>query len=409
MANDDARGSETVSAAEIERRRTAEALARSEEKLRLIVDSARDYAIFSMDLERRVSTWNIGAERILGYSEQEILGQPGDVIFTDEDRAAGAPQHEAGTALKEGHAQDERWHQRKDRSRFWSSGMMMVMRSPQGENIGLLKILRDQTESKRIEEELKKSRIELERSLAEMEQARREAEAANRAKDRLLAAVSHELRTPLTPALMVAETLLRSPDLPPRVVEGLQVIRRNIELETSFIDDLLDVTRISHGKLELAREPIDIHESIRRAVEISQPDIGAKRQQLTVDLAARHSRALGDSKRLQQVFWNLLKNAAKFSPEGGTIRISSRNESAASIVIEVTDTGRGFDPRCAVEIFEAFRQEDTSISRKFGGLGLGLTIAKAVVEGHGGTIVASSDGHGKGARFTARLPLAPER
>jgi two-component system, chemotaxis family, CheB/CheR fusion protein len=388
-----------------ERQRAEESLRDSEERLRLIVENAREYAIFSTDLERRVTTWNSGAKRILGYSAEEIIGRSADIIFTEEDRAAGACEREAKTALKEERAADERWHVRKDGSRFWGIGAMMAMHAPNGQTVGFVKIFRDQTDAKRIEETLRLSRAELQKSLEEAERARQEAEKANRTKDHFLAALSHELRTPLTPVLMAAESLLLRKDLPPRVVEALEMICRNIQVENHFIDDLLDITRISHGKLELAREPVDIHEAVRHGIEISEPDFRAKEQRLTVQLAATSTQTRGDFARLQQVFWNLLKNASKFTPERGEIRVTSRNNGGDSIVVEVSDNGRGIDPNALEDIFEAFRQEDTSITRKFGGLGLGLAISKATVIGHGGSIVAASDGHGKGSTFKVTLPL----
>ncbi|HEX7862197.1 MAG TPA: ATP-binding protein [Verrucomicrobiae bacterium] len=387
-----------------ERVRAQEALSSSEEKLHLIVENALEFAIFSTDLDRRVTSWSTGAERILGFSEKEIIGQPADIIFTPEDRAAGAPTEESTTARTTGRAMDERWHQRKDGTRFWGSGAMMLMRDARGQPVGFVKIMRDRTEQKRTEEALHQSRLELERSLIETEAARREAEAANRAKDDFLATLSHELRTPLTPVMMAVETLLRRKDLNPRVVEGLNLILRNVELESRFIDELLDVTRISRGKLELLQEPLDVHDTIRRAIEVAQPDVYAKQQHLTVHLAASKTRTIGDARRLQQVFWNLLKNAAKFTPNGGRIHVASRNE-AECVIVEITDTGRGFDPAKSEEIFEAFKQEDTSVVREFGGLGLGLTIARATVHAHAGFITAQSHGRNQGSTFTVRLPL----
>ncbi|HEY0551546.1 MAG TPA: PAS domain-containing sensor histidine kinase, partial [Verrucomicrobiae bacterium] len=378
---------------------TQAALHASEEQFRLIVENAREYAIFAMDLERRITIWNTGAQGILGYSQEEVIGQSADIIFIPAERADGAPEREAARALAEGRASDERWHVRKDQSRFWASGVMTAMRGACGEAIGLVKIFRDQTELKQTAEALVRSRQELEAAFVEMRRAREEAEAANSTKDRFLAALSHELRTPLTPVLGVAETLLKRQDLPPRVVEGLQMICRNVERQTHFINDLLDLTRISRGKLELVCEEMNLHDAVQVAVEVSLPDIQGKQQQLSIELNARHSMAFADVARAQQVFWNLLKNASKFTPEHGSIRVVSRDEPGA-IVVEISDTGIGIDSNVMPKIFEAFQQGDTSITRRFGGLGLGLTIAKATVEAHGGSITATSAGTGQGATFS---------
>jgi two-component system CheB/CheR fusion protein len=241
--------------------------------------------------------------------------------------------------------------------------------------------------------------------LQDNERARAEAEAAGHAKDHFLAVLSHELRTPLTPAMMICDMLLEEDEkLSELARDGLETIRRNVKLEAHFIDDLLDVTRISRGKLELASEPLDLHEAVRGAVEITQPDIEANAQTLTVELSANECRVRGDFPRLQQVFWNLLKNAAKFTPERGAVGIVTRNE-PGHIVVEISDTGCGIDPNVLPNIFEAFRQGDESITRKFGGLGLGLAISKATIDAHEGTIVAASLGQGHGSTFTVRLPL----
>jgi two-component system CheB/CheR fusion protein len=403
-----------------ERKEADAALRSSEERLRLIVENAREYAIFSLDLERRITSWNRGAQTILGYTQEEAIGQPGDIIFVEEDRAAGAPEEEARKALAEGRAADERWHVRKDGSRFWGSGVMMAMHNAQGEAIGLVKIFRDQTAEREANEALERGRHELwvalqenELARAEAEKARAEAEAAASAKDHFLAVLSHELRTPLTPVLMGLRTLGRTRDLPPAARETFAMIQRNVELEAHFIDDLLDVTRISRGKMEIVPELIDLHDVARRSVEVAHPDMEAKNQRIAVELGAADHRLQGDPKRLQQALWNLLKNASKFSPEGSEIRLSSRNEPAAGdeprhIVLEVVDRGVGFEPDAADRIFDAFAQAHEGISREFGGLGLGLSIAKATVEAHGGKVGAESAGLGKGATFRISLPLGGE-
>jgi two-component system CheB/CheR fusion protein len=387
-----------------EARAAALALSGSEERLRLILESAKDYAIITLDLGRRIQSWNPGAERMLGYSGKEILGESGDVIFTPEDRAQKAPEQEAETALREGRAADERWHMRKDGSTFWGSGVMSALRDPSGNAIGLVKIFRDQTEQRNTQKALEESRAELMRSLAELQQAQLAAEAAREAKDHFLAVLSHELRTPLTPVIMAVHTLQRTKDLPPVVGEALKMIERNIMLEARFVDDLLDVTRIERGKLELDREPLDLHEIVRQAVDVSTADIESKNQRLTVALDASHARLNGDRVRLQQLFWNLLKNASKFTSEKGMIAVKSRNE-PGRIVVSVSDNGIGFSEEEATRLFDPFKQADVNITREYGGLGLGLAIAEAVAQGHGGSVHAASGGRGKGATFSVELPL----
>ena len=488
--------------AEAERRRT-------EERLRLIVNSATDYAIFSLDLARRVTSWSPGARAMLGYEEKEIVGQPGDILFTPEDRAQNAPVLETGKATREGRAENERYHLRRGGERFYGSGMTMALREDDGTIIGYVKIMQDLTEAKRTEDALFESEgrfrtltdavpqviwandaegkanyfngrwfeytgLSLEESVGpgwqaivhpddapasverwqralaagevfdteyrlrradgayrwhlgrnvplkdeaghvlgwfgsatdtdDLVHARAQAQAANAAKDHFLAVLSHELRTPLMPITIALATLGRRQDLPEVVHKAHAMIRRNVELETRFIDDMLDVTRITQGKMEIVRRGMDLHEAIERAIEVSSPDIKAKGQQLTVSLEATEHTVSGDFARLQQVFWNLLKNASKFTPRGGAIHVCSRDEGSGQVAVEVTDSGIGMDPEAVLRIFRPFEQADANITREFGGLGLGLAIAKGTVEAHGGTLRASSPGPGQGATFTITLP-----
>ena len=400
---------------DIEARRTAEdalrgaeaKLAASQERLRLIVENAREYAIFSLDLDRKVTSWNSGAVRLLQFTEREIVGQSADVIFTAEDRADGAPESEARLALTDGRAADERWHVRKDGSVFWGSGVMMAMRDTHGHAIGFVKIFRDETAARAAKQEIEQSREKLWNALQETERARAEAEAAGRAKDHFLAVLSHELRTPLTPVLMAVHALSRRKDLPEAVTEALDMIRRNVQLEAHFVDDLLDVTRITRGKLELVRDEMDVHEAIRHALEISAPDMRSREQEFVLDLGASEHRLIGDTRRLQQVFWNLVKNASKFTPSGGRITVCTRSI-GERMIVTVSDTGVGFEPEAAARIFNPFVQASAEVTREFGGLGLGLAISRATVEAHGGTIRAESAGRGKGATFTVELPLVQE-
>jgi two-component system CheB/CheR fusion protein len=213
------------------------------------------------------------------------------------------------------------------------------------------------------------------------------------------------------PVLLGVETLMLDRDLQPKAVETLEMIRRNVMLESQFIDELLDMTRVSRGKFDMNRQPMDLHQAARLAAEVVMPEINKKGQRLIIALDASVHELSGDLKLLQQVLWNLLKNASKFTPEGGEIAIRSRNESVASdnpdrIVIEVSDSGIGFDAEDAERIFAPFIQANQLITHRFGGLGLGLAISKATVDAHGGTIRGISLGSGKGATFTVSLPLS---
>ena len=239
---------------------------------------------------------------------------------------------------------------------------------------------------------------------------RQELISANASKDQFLALLSHELRNPLSPVItMVAELEARASE-GPEVRQALDIIRRNVELEARLIDDLLDVTRISKGKLQLSFEVTSIHETLRRAYEICREDILQKRQHFEFRLNAPNEYVNGDPARLQQVFWNLIKNAVKFTPNNGKITVETSNPSADRIEIVTSDNGIGIEPGKIGKIFNAFEQGQSSITRKFGGLGLGLAISKAMVKAHGGTISVQSDGADSGSVFTITLNTvaAPE-
>jgi len=235
--------------------------------------------------------------------------------------------------------------------------------------------------------------------------AKDSAEHANRTKDHFLAVLSHELRTPLTPVVMGLSMLQDRTDLDPAVRETLEMVRRNVELEARLIDDLLDVSRIAQGKLELTRCAVELCTVIQRAVEVCKPDIEARGLHFGVDLGPAAPYWIeADASRLQQVLWNLLKNAIKFTPNGGCVGIHCRPHEQ-HVVVEVNDSGIGIEPEALSRIFNAFEQVDRSITQQFGGLGLGLAISKALVEMHGGQIAAHSEGRGKGASFRIQLPL----
>ena len=256
------------------------------------------------------------------------------------------------------------------------------------------------------EEALRQVNADLE---ARVEERTADLMAASRAKDDFLAALSHELRTPLNPALMIASDAEENAALTEAVRADFAAIRKNIEIEAGLIDDLLDLTRITRGKLVLERRPLDVHDVVREALAAAQPEVERKALALTLDLEPTAVRVIGDPIRLQQVFWNVLRNAAKFTPEGGSIRVSTRMTDGV-VVVTITDSGIGMSQEELTRIFSPFAQGDHAAegaSSRFGGLGLGLSIARKIVETHGGRIAARSEGPGRGATLEVELPLAP--
>ena len=241
------------------------------------------------------------------------------------------------------------------------------------------------------------------RLYGEARQAREEAEAASRAKDRFLAVLSHELRTPLTPVLAEVSAMLDDAETPEEFRPFLEMTRRNVELEARLIDDLLDLNRIVQGKLRLNREVVDAHRLVLEALEICRPGIDESGLRVEVALGADRHHVEADAARLQQVIWNLIKNAVKFTPGGGSIAIRTRDE-GGRLVVEVADTGVGIDPETLPRIFDAFEQGCTSVTQQFGGLGLGLAISRSLARAHGGRLLAASAGKGRGATFTLELP-----
>jgi PAS domain S-box-containing protein len=237
----------------------------------------------------------------------------------------------------------------------------------------------------------------------EADRARQEAEAANQAKDHFLATLSHELRTPLTPVLAVISGMQEDDRLPEDVLVHLAMMRRNVELEARLIDDMLDLTRITRGKLALHREVADLRQVLEDSLQTVTRDLTDKRLRLVMDLDRSDHRVWGDTPRLTQVFWNLFSNAVKFTPEEGVMTVRTRRD-GVDLVVEVSDTGIGIESDVLETIFDAFQQGEQGITRRFGGLGLGLAITKAIVELHGGSLAAESAGRGQGAIFSVRLP-----
>lgn len=341
-----------------------------------------------------VMDWNVAAEHIFGWQRHEVIGRKvADCVLPESDR--NLLQRELQTYLNTGIShlighRSERVALHRDGHAFPVEFSLNAVTSADPPMFVIF--VRDITSRKMAEQALR--------------EAKEHAEKASQAKDDFLAALSHELRTPLTPVLLSATELARDANLPAELRHSLAMIERNVALEARLIDDLLDLTRISRGKLLLKSELCDVNEMVRHALDIIQEDATAKSLTLTVTLTAQPSRRTGDPARLQQVFWNLLKNAIKFTPAGGTVTVSSYHDAAenGSLILEVQDTGLGFHPARADHLFLPFEQENSNAAHQFGGLGLGLAIARAIVQLHGGTIAAHSDGPGKGATFTVTLP-----
>jgi PAS domain S-box-containing protein len=380
-----------------ERKRTAEALRQSEERFRLLVQNAPDYAIFMLDPEGRVLSCSSGAERVTGYREEDILGEHVAVLFTPEDRALGVPARELLQAAESEGAPGDRWHLRKDGSRFWSTGVMTPVRDAQGSVRGFVKIMRDQTQRKVSERRLQEA-------LQTAQQLRDEAERANRAKDEFISTVSHELRTPLSTIRLWSRLLVSGRLDAAEVVRAGERIDRAALAQQQLVDDLLDVSRMAAGRLRLDKREVKLVEVVQEALGTIAGLAESRRIRVVADLSPGVGVVNVDPDRIQQVVWNLVANAVKFTPNGGEVFVSLRREED-TVEIEVRDTGVGIPADLLPHVFERFRQGEAGPGRRHGGLGLGLAIARDLVELHGGTILADSAGEGQGASFTVRLPL----
>jgi len=389
-----------------QRRGHEEALRRSEERFRLLVEGVADYAIFMLDANGMVATWNVGAERIKGYTAAQIVGKHFSVFYPDEARASGWPDHELLVATEKGSFVDEGWRVRRDGSMFWANVTITALRDDDGRLIGFAKLTRDLTERRQAEaaEAAGRQRDEL---LQAERGARMEAQRATRMKDEFLATLSHELRTPLSAILGWTQVLRRagSSGKPVDLERAVDVIERNARAQVKLIDDLLDLSRIMAGKIRLDAQPIPLLDVVQAAVDSARPAAEAKNLRLAARLDPAASTVLGDSGRLQQVVWNLLTNAIKFTPDGGQVQIDVQRV-GSRVELTVSDTGIGIPANFLPQVFDRFSQNDSSTTRAFGGLGLGLAICRQLVELHGGTIRAASAGEGQGASFVVDLPMA---
>jgi len=366
---------------------------RDVQRLAAIVSSA-NHAIIGETVHNVITDWNPGAERLFGFTAAEMIGRKMSALAPP---GAPDPSPALTAELIAGRRVAEFDARRQTKSGQWIDVVVTLspIRDEDGNVVGISRLLRDVTERRR--------------HARELEEARQRAEEASAAKDRFLATLSHELRTPLTPVMASLHRLERRPDLGPGMAESLGMIHRNVELEARLIDDLLDLTRISRGKIEIERLPLDLHAVLANVVQSSRSELINRGLQVTMRLDADERYCEGDAARLQQVFWNLFKNAAKFTPAGGSVTVRSENPAPGRIRVAVADTGRGIRADLLPRIFEAFEQGDVTATRRAGGLGLGLAIARNLVELHGGSISAASGGEGLGATFTVDLATTAAR
>ena len=393
-----------------QRRAHEEALKASEERFRLLVERVTEYAVFMLDVNGYVATWNSGAERIKGYSAAEIIGRHFRAFYPKDVADSGYPEYELKTAASQGMYVDEGWRIRKDGSRFWAHVTITALRDDEGRLRGFAKLTRDMTEQKRTEA-LESAGAEREALLEAERTARIEAQRATRIKDEFLASLSHELRTPLNAILGWAQVLrtkgerARTPD---ELDRAMEIIERNARAQVRLIDDLLDLSRIMGGRMRLDVQEVGLVDVVQSSIDSMEPAARAKGVRLEGILDPQGAVVSGDAARLQQVFWNLLSNAVKFTPKGGRIQVILQRVNS-HLEVSVADTGIGIAADYLPHVFDRFSQADTSLHRKHGGLGLGLAISKQLVDLHGGSIHAKSMGEGKGATFIVHLPLAITR
>jgi two-component system CheB/CheR fusion protein len=356
--------------------------------LHLLAQQSTEHAFILLDVDGRVTWWSPGAEKIFNRRSSDMVGQPLSSLFTPEDLQNGIPEQELEMARTAGNAEDDRWQMRPDGSRFWATGLMVPLRDDTGNCIGFAKVVRNRTD---LREQLEALRNQVEALMS-----------ANQQKSTFLATFTHELRNPLAPLSNAAQLLRLCAPADADLEYSIDVIERQVNFIRRLVDDLLEVTRITTGKLRLNKRIVSLHKIIENAVDATRPLVTERHQNLQTILPSGPIDLEADPDRLHQVVVNLITNAAKYTPEHGHIWVKGTTEGDEAVII-VEDTGRGIPYEMLSRIFDLFTQVENPAAP--GGLGIGLALVKDLINAHGGTVQVRSDGIGKGSEFTVRVPL----
>ncbi|MDR7332725.1 PAS domain-containing sensor histidine kinase [Roseateles asaccharophilus] len=350
-----------------------------------------EHALVALDPRGVVIGWYGAAQRILGYSAQEILGRPVGVLFTDDDLQRGLDDYELSVASDGGTAHDDRWHVRKDGAHIWVNGTVTAVCNPDGSIAGYVKLLRDRTDLKT---QLDSQQQQFEASAADL-----------RSRDLVLGTLGHELRNPLSVIVTATALLAGRQDRDEVTDRAVRLLERQTQLLQRLADDLMDVTRTMRGKVQLDLERLDLTVAVAQSVREFEARFQAKSVALVQTVPRTPIWVQADAARLQQIIANLLDNALKYTPKGGTVWVKCSSDGQHALLM-VEDTGVGIMPDMLPRIFELFTQETRSTSLARGGVGIGLALVKEFAQLHGGNVEARSAGEGKGSEFTVRFPLS---
>lgn len=382
---------------------------------RLLVQEVRDYAIFLLDLQGNVNSWNEGAERIKGYRADEIIGKPLSLFYPKQEIENGKPFKNLAAALRDGRFEDEGWRIRKDGSRFWADAVITCIRDAAGEVIGFSKVTRDLTERRAAENEIRKMNVDLEHRVKErtaelqaaneaLKQRTKEAEEASRLKSQFVSNVSHELRTPLNAIIgytyLIGDLCREAGEEQRTALEGIE---RNAGDLLRLINEVLDLSKIEAGKISVEQGEVEMAGLLKELVENMGRLTEGKPVRVDYKVAPDLPLIESDAGKIKQILVNLLSNAIKFTPEGRVTMEAKASPAKGGIEVAVQDTGVGIKPEALPKIFEAFYQSDADSTREFGGVGLGLRIVKDLVDLLQGEIGVESE-YGKGSTFTLFLP-----